>query len=214
MASRPVFVPLNKPPFVDVFNSEFNWNGGFAVSQKQKNIVALHSSFNKRFPDKKVLEISSKSLQKLGVNLSAFNLKKEIPSLNLKVPVECVFQGGKVFAAGGPFTDLYLASPRDAKRDSRLTANGRLCYFTFDGKEMTLIPKNAFYNWLYINAILENPEYIEELLEYDAFTDIEFNPDKSINCQAKAAAVFVALERLSLLDQCKDFDSFITLFRK
>lgn len=33
------------------------------------------------------------------------------------------------------------------------------------------------------------------------FTDIEFNPKKSLNCQARSAAIFVSLERSGLLQQ-------------
>lgn len=84
MAVRPVFVPVSKAPYVTKFMGEFTWNGGFAVSQKQKNIAALHEAFHKRFPDDKVLEISSKSMQELGIQLSAFHLKKEVPSLGKK----------------------------------------------------------------------------------------------------------------------------------
>jgi hypothetical protein len=192
---------------------EFTWNGGFAVSQKQKNIAALHRAYNQRFPDRKVLEISSKSMQPLGVKLSAFNLHKYVPSLDKPVPVECVFQGGKVFSAGGPYTDLYTATPRDAKRDPRLRASGELRCFFFAGEEMPLTPRTAFYNWLYINALLENPDLAQQLLGFDAFTDIEFNPDKSINCQAQAAALFVALSRQGLLEQCRDFGTFLLLFK-
>lgn len=214
MALRPVFVPVKRPPYVDVLMADFIWNSGFAVSQKQKNITALHESFKKRFPGRNVLEISSKSLQDLGVQLSAFNLKKEVPSLGKKVPVECVFQGGKVFSAGGPYTELYTVSPKDAKRDPRLKGSGILRNFCFEGTHIPLTPRTAFYNWLYVNALLENPQYIEPLMQFDAFTDIEFNPDKSINCQAEAAALFVALEGLALLDNCKSFDSFLALFRQ
>ena len=213
MANRPVFVPSKKAPFVDVFMPEFTWNGGFAVSQKQKNITALHESFHKLFPDRKPLEISSKSMQELGTQLSAFRLCKEVPSLGKCVPVECVFQGGKVFSGGGPYTDLYLAAPRDAKRDPRLKNSGTLRSFRFEGMTMPLSPRTAFYNWLYINALLENPGYAQQLPAYDAFTDIEFNPEKSINCQAEAAALFVALSRLGLLEECRSFDSFMKLIQ-
>lgn len=37
-------------------------------------------------------------------------------------------------------------------------------------------------------------------MKYDGFTDIEFNPEKSINCQARAAALFVSLSRRGLLE--------------
>lgn len=119
-----------------------------------------------------MLEISSKSLQDLGVHLSAFHLKKEVSSLGRSVPVDCVFQGGKVFAAGGPYQDLYTASPRDAKRNPRLKSSGMLRSFRFEGKTMPLLPRTPFYNWLYINALLENPAYAEALMAFDAFTDI------------------------------------------
>lgn len=213
MANRPVFVPAVKRIGVDIFMPEFTWNSGFAASQKQKNITALHQAFNRSFPEKKVLEISSKSLQPLGVKLSAFNLKKLVPELSASVPLECVYQGGKVFAAGGPYRDLYTATARNAKRDERLKNSGVLRSFFFDGKSYPLTPSTAFYNWLYINALQENPELAAALLEYDAFTDIEFNPDRSRNCQAEAAALYVALHRRGLLDQCGDFDSFVSLLK-
>lgn len=182
MATTPVFVPIKEVPYVDVFIQDFSWSGGFALSQKQKNIITLHESFRKCFPNRKVLEISSKSLQNLGIQLSAFNLRKEVPSLGKSVPVECAFQGGKVFTAGEPYTDLYMACPRDAKRNRRLKFSEILQKFFFEGETMPLMPRTIFYNWLYVNALLENPQYAEPLIQFDGFTDIEFNPPKSFNC--------------------------------
>ena len=147
------------------------------------------------------------------MKLSAFNLQKSVPSLGKCISVECIFQGGKVFTGGGPYTDLYVKSSREAKKDSRLKSSGMLKNFYFEGNTIPLLPKTAFYDWLYINALTENEELAQELLEYDSFTDVEFNPDKSLNCQAKAAAVYVALARLGLLEQVKEFDSFLKLFQ-
>jgi len=145
MANRPVFVPMKKAPFADVYPTEFNWNPGCSVSQKQKNVTALHDAFTRRFPHRNPLEISSKSLQPLGIALSAFNLKKFVPSLGHSVPVECVYQGGKVFAAGGPYTDLYTALPKNAKRDGRLQSSGMLRSFFFEGESIPSQPVTAFY---------------------------------------------------------------------
>lgn len=211
MAKRPVFFPISRAPYVDVYQSEFTWNGGFAASQKQKNIDALHKAFLARFPGRNPLEISSKSRNPLGVSLSAFHLQKMVPSLGISVPVECVFQGGKVFSGGGPFTDLYTVSPREAKRDPRLKERGALRAFYYEGETYPTVPRTAFYDWLYIKALLENPELSRLLMEFDAFTDIEFNPDRSLNCQARAAALFVALSRQGLLEQCSDFGTFVKL---
>lgn len=214
MAERPVFVPLKKAPYTDIFPIDFQWNPGLAVSQKQKNITALHAAFNRRFPERKVLEISSKSLQPEGVALSAFNLKKFVPSMGRSVPVECIYQGGKVFAAGGPYTDLYESHPRDAKRDSRLKESGDMKSFCFEGEMLPLRPMTAFYDWLYINALTENPELAAKVLEYDGFTDIEYNSQKSLNCQARAAAMFVALHREGLLDKVANYGEFLMLYKR
>ena len=212
MAQRPVFVPRKSKPYVNVYNPEFVWNSGLSASQKKKNVAALHGSFNATFPEKKVLEISSKSFEELGIRLSAFNLKKYVPELGQSVPVECIFQGSKVFTAGGPFTDLYTGTSRAAKGDGRLTSSGTLTGFRFDGRDFPLRPLTAFYDWLYISALMEHPELVEQLLVYDAFTDIEFNPNRSLNCQARAAALCVALNREGLIGQCATFDDFVRLF--
>lgn len=213
MAMRPVFVPGKRKNEADVFMTEFQWNSGLSVSQKRKNINALHEAHRRRFPQSKVLEISSKSENPLGIALSAFNLKMAIPGLEQTVPVECIFQGSKVFSAGGPYTELYHATARDAKRDPRLKSSGMLKEFNFAGKKFPLVPKTAFYNWLYINALMENPQLGGELMQYDGFTDIEFNPDKSLNCQAEAAALYVTLARKNLLEQCRSFEDFLAVIR-
>jgi len=213
MAMRPVFVPGKRKNEADVYMTEFQWNSGLSVSQKRKNINALHEAHRRRFPESKVLEISSKSENPLGVALSAFNLKMAVPGLEQRVPLECVFQGGKVFSAGGPYTDLYNGTARDAKRDPRLRSSGMIKGFWFDGKSFPLVPRTAFYNWLYVNALMENPQLAGELIQYDGFTDIEFNPDKSMNCQAEAAALYVTLARKNLLEQCSAFEDFLEVIR-
>ena len=211
MAKRPVFVPQEKASFARGIETEFSWNGGFALSQKQKNIHALHGAFQAAHPDARILEIPSKSMQKNGPALSAFALPKYVPALGKSVPLENVFQAGKVFEHGGPYPDLLTLSPRDAKRDERLRTGGKLTGFVFDGKTYPTEPKTAFYDYLYITALLENPALTETVLSYNAFTDIEFNPQKSLNCQAAAAARFVSLHRLGLLKEPFPFEDFLHL---
>lgn len=182
MANRPVFVIDSKPPYYQVVNVEFKWSGGFAKSQSQKNITAIHSSFSAMCPDHKVLEISSKSLQEEGVYLSAFSLDKYVPYLNKKIPVECIYQGSKVFENGGLYTDLYLSTPKQAKTDSRLKNSGKLIGFEFNGEKYPLTEIFTFYDYIYISALNDNRDLAEKLLKYSAFTDIIFVPSKGINC--------------------------------
>lgn len=212
MAQRPVFLSISKPPYFKACDTFFEWHAGMSLSQKQKCIKSLHEAFLKIFKDRKVLEISSKSLQDEGVKASAFNLEKFVPSLNRKVPVECVYQGGKVFSRGGPFVDIYEKSTLEAKQDSRLKESGHVVGFYYEGETFATLPKNAFYDWLYINALMENENLANEILKYNAFTDIVFNPEKSINCQARAAAIFVSLHGLGLLEKCKNYSEFVKLF--
>ncbi|WP_438829865.1 DarT1-associated NADAR antitoxin family protein, partial [Staphylococcus ureilyticus] len=52
-------------------------------------------------------------------------------------------------------------------------------------------------------------EVAKEILEYEAFTDIEFNPKRSFNCQAEACAIYVSLvKRKKLQEALKSIDDF------
>ena len=64
-----------------------------------------------------------------------------------------------------------------------------------------LDPQTAFYDWLYINALRQNKDLAETIMLYDGFSDIEFNPDKSINCQAASAALYKSLIERNLLEE-------------
>ena len=213
MANRPVFLPLkSKTSYVRELSIEFQWFAGMSVSQKQKSIVSLHEATRKRLGDTNILEISSKSKEPLGVQLSAFNLK--VPLDNRLVAVEVAFQAGKVFEKGGPFLDLLDGTSRDAKGDVRLQASGRLIGFTLSGESWPLTPRTAFYDWIYLRALVANPDLAEQLLEYQAFTDIEFNPEKSLNCQARTAALYVSLHQEGILDKAlSDKAAYLNILR-
>ncbi|MCR5012477.1 MAG: hypothetical protein K6A72_09050 [Lachnospiraceae bacterium] len=203
MATRPVFVAtFDRNHFVRE-NVEFEFFSGFSDSQKRKCIDSLHQAYLEHNPGKKILEISSKSALELGVKLSAFNLK--ISTKNGRVfSVESAFQASKVFEQGGPYVDLLDASSRDAKTDERLINSGNIVGFRFFGKDFDTEPKTFFYNWLYIHALHLNDELSESIMDYDVFSDIVFNPKKSINCQAEAAAIFVSLKKQGLLEKAME----------
>jgi hypothetical protein len=200
MATRPVFVPLqSKSEFVREIPVDFTWFAGLSVSQKQKSVTSLHEAVRNRLHVSEILEISSKSTVSIGVGLSAFNLS--LPMDGCRVSVEVAYQSGKKFERGGPFLDLLAGSSRDAKTDPRLKESGQLVGFVLSGEPWPLEPQTAFYDWLYLNALVANPALSEPLLDYEAFTDIEFNPEKSLNCQARSAALYVCLHRKNLLKE-------------
>lgn len=210
MAERPVFVPSTKGSrLVIEVPIEFPWHAGMAPSQKKKNVLELHQAARSRGL-LKLLEVSSKSEVEIGRRLSAFHQKVLVKGRLF--PLESVFQSSKEFDLGGPYLDLLDADPRDAKKDSRLKESGKLRKFSFNGKDFPLSPPTVFYDWLYFSAIFPEREWLRRLEQLDGFTDIEFNPARSVNCQARSCALFVSLEKRGLLDEAmSSFASFLSI---
>lgn len=200
MAQRPLFVPscVGLRLVREVMVS-FPWSAGLATVQKKKNIVAMHEAAA-AYGFAPLLEISTKSERKLGQRMSAFNLSVELAT-GRSIPLECAFQGSKVFEQGGPYTDIYHLDGRSAKNDVRIRNSGKIIGFRLEGVDFPSEPKTAFYDWLYVRALAPHEEYLQRLEEFAGFTDIEFNPQKSINCQARSCALFVSLSRKGLLQQ-------------
>ena len=194
MAIRPVFLPScdSRQLFIER-DIEFTWHPGFSVQQKQKSIESLHSRAKSELNIESILEISTKSPIDEGVRSSAFNLLIPDKNGSSHYSVESAFQSAKVFERGGPFSELRNKSSIEAKKDPRLKSHGKLQKFVFFNKVWSLTPKTAFYDWLYINALYQHAELYQKILTYEAFTDIEFNPQKSLNCQARSAAIFVTI---------------------
>ena len=202
MAKRPVFTPsIEGPMLVSTTLVDFEWFPGMALSQAQKSVESLHVAARGALGVDTILEISSKSKQDLGMRLSAFNLMIKTVKQEREFSVECAYQASKVFERGGPFTDLLDKTSLEAKRDPRLTQFGRMTEFRFFKQSWPLEPRTAFYDWLYMNALHKHKALANEVLTYDAFTDIAFNPERSINCQAYAAALYSSLVRRSMLDK-------------
>ncbi len=211
MANRPVFVVSNDKRYCLRENIEFEFFSGFSDKQKKRSINSLHQAFLKQNEGKKILEISSKSEDELGIRLSAFNLMIRTKK-GTEFSVESAFQASKVFEKGGPYKDLLEVSSREAKKDERLKNSGKIVAFSINGSIFETEPKTYFYNWLYINTLHLYEELTKKLIEYDAFTDIAFNPQKSINCQAEAAAIYVSLYRQGLLQEAlRDKDAFLNV---
>lgn len=212
MAKRPYFCACKDSHFIfSESRAEFQYHPGFAKIQKQKNIEALHQSILNANPRAKILEVSTKSSLRIGQRLSAFNLQWHINQKSY--PVECIFQGCKTFVKGGPYKDIILKTPLEAKHDERLKNSGDLVSFSFRNRTWPLIPVSCFYDFVYLNALSSNRDLIEELIQFDTFTDIEFNPNKSFNCQARSVAIFVSLYWRNRLDYyLSSQENFITLY--
>lgn len=210
MAVRPVFISVVEKPYVKTEMIEFKYYSGFAISQSRKSIDSLHESFVSQNPEYcgLVLEVSSKSINPLGVRLSAFNLLYML-SDGKKRFVENVFQSSKCFANGEQYLQLLDMTPTEAKHFPELRTSGDVVKFRLEGIDFPTEPKTYFYDWLYIHALYQNKELTDAILGYRVFTDIAFNPEKSINCQARSVALFVALhETGKLTDAIESPESF------
>jgi hypothetical protein len=202
MANRPIFIPKTNgtSPGVIIKNIEFKWFPGMSKSQKQKSIVSLHESAN-QLNINPILEISSKSEVELGINLSAFNLMITTKKQKRTFSIESAFQSSKVFEKGGPYTDLLNGTSLQAKKDIRIKESGNLVSFSFFNAEFPIKPRTFFYDWLYINALKQNKKYSDKIISYQGFTDIEFNPKKSLNCQAYSAALYVSMVKMGIVEE-------------
>ena len=184
MAIRPAWSIKDGKVVESVFS--FTWNSGLNIEQKQKNIDALHESI-RNSTGETALEISTKGRDPLGIELSAFNL------LFRGYHLENVFQASKKYSEIGTNPQLLDVSPKEAKAFSKGLSGNKLEAFVLDGTEWPLEPKTAFYDYIYVSAVIEKYGNDLDLSEYIWFTDIEFNPKKSINCQARALALYKLL---------------------
>ena len=193
MAIKMCFLASENQPFVEELVS-FTYVKGLSFSQKQKNAISFHDAIRSKFPNAKILEVSTKSQNQLGVFLSAFNLK-----LN-GFPIESIFQSSKVFCDGTQFENLMYASPKDAKQYITNANLGMLSHFKYNNKIFPLEPRSLFYDYLYVSALNQIPKISKQLKEFDIFTDIEFNEKKQFNCQARSCAIYSYLLRTNKID--------------
>ena len=141
MAIKMCFLASDTIPFQEQLIT-FTYVKGMAFSQKQKNVLSFHSSIRSVYPKARILEVSTKSNNPLGVEMSAFNLKYD------GIPFECVFQSSKVFADGTQFCELLHVTPKEAKQFIANSNAGALSHFCYDGVVYPLEPKSLFYDYL------------------------------------------------------------------
>ena len=218
MALRSVFICKNEYPYFEEIQVEMDWFGGFAKSQKRKCELSLHLNFGSRY-NNKVLEISSSSLNPLGTELSAMNLKKQTERGTTSV--ESAFQSSRIYYDGdekiGPHPEFLFLDGRECKRRVKELSRGIHSYnYEFDNMVFNAPDYHIslFYDYLYLNALLEeeNKTVREGLINggFTAFTDLA---TKALNSQARSCALFVSLYNLGLIDKVRNYNSYLNLFR-
>ena len=179
------FTPLDRPPFV----TEHHDPAGPPANLR-------------------VLEISSRGEEPLGRSLSAMRLRADNTDSDRGLPVESVYQAAKCYRQGGP-DEAPPTNGFDAKRRDRdRRAGGALAGFEHAGTFWPAASGSAFYDRLWIKAAeaagAERPSL--NLHRYDGFSDQFHRPRQSVACQARAAAMFVGLDRAGQLETVFDID--------
>lgn len=220
MAKYSVFMAGMSYPHYEEVAVEQVWFGGFALSQKRKREINLHANFLRRYPERKVLEISGQSLTRLGRQLSAMNLWIATPE-GKPTTVEAAFQSSRVyFHEGrkiGPLVEYLYADGKTAKLAVKEASQREHSYLYEYFSVRMGAPDyhiSLFYDYLYLTALMaeENRAVREQLLAegWDAFTDCA---TKALNSQARSCAIFVGLARAGLLDETSTLERFLALFR-
>lgn len=184
MAVRSVFITKDTYPYFEEVYVTMDWFGGFAKSQKRKCELSLHLNFNKSL-DNKVLEIYSSSLNPLGSQLSAMNLKKR--TSRGVTSVESAFQSSRVYYDGdekiGPHHEFLFLDGKECKKRVKELSRGIHSYeYEFDGMNFNAPDYHIllFYDYLYLNALLEEEnKTVREILLNEGFNCFYRFSDKS-----------------------------------
>lgn len=193
MAIRPIYISTDIPeiPYIER-DISFEWISGMSYKQKCKRRDSLKKSIAKEFDIKKWLEISTKSDKELGIKLSALNLTLTTTS-GIQRPVEEIYQSSKVFE------------------------NGKIVSFKYGKTEFPNTPYSMYYDYIYMLALYEHKELWNDLKNYSIFTDIEFNPNKQLNTQARATAIFKTLltqDKLKILENQEEYKTYYKSTKK
>ena len=94
---------------------------------------------------------------------------------------------------------MYLP-PKEAKQFVANSNKGSLLRFSYCNTIFPLEPRSMFYDYLYIKALNQIKRTSVHLVEFDIFTDIEFNEKKQINCQARSCAIYSYLLKSKTLE--------------
>lgn len=225
---------------------EFEWHSGVSWQVRQRSSDSLKEAILQRYASKglmpeEILEVSTASHNyEVGQALSALNLIYIDPDTEEAFPVENWFQSSKVFVKDGnefgPYRELlpirlakrYVNLRPDKKTIEQLQGDpifdqiqneisgSKMRCFKLSRIEYPLIPRSAFYDYLYVKALSQpqNAVLAEGLMSFRVFTDIMFNPgfgkNRRYNTQARSCAIYVSLQKKGILDDAlESFGQFV-----
>jgi len=192
-----------------------DYHGGFSLVQKHKMIDSLHRRILET-KNYRILEVSRRSKDSLGGELSAFHLSVKMDGQSYFV--ECIYQASKVFHENVQYIECLSLSPLEAKRliQSKVeTEKLSLTHFNLLGTDFPLHPETIFYDYLYIVALSQNPSLGNRVTDFDCFTDIEYNHKRQFASQARSCAIYKYLVENGLVeDAVKDYRNLLPIYHE
>lgn len=197
---------------------EFPWYSGFTLPQKRRGVTSLHDKARDTLGLDKILEVSTRSFDAVGRKLSPFYQRRKVPGYGgpRGVALESLFAGVKVFARGGPYTELLDLPPTKAllNRKNTQKAQGKLRYLQLGEERFGRI---SGYDYLYISTAAPtlSEEEWAELATFQGFSEITLPFANSWTCQAGSAALMAELKHRDLLDEAlQSYEAFVQTVNK
>ena len=181
MAERPVFEVTTKGnAFVKYHSIQFSWNsrnnGDETISD------AFINRARKRFSNE-VLDLSSNSKNELSKRISARHLTIQKNDEEEKV------------------IDIFNKSRLEVEEEKE---GGRFKVqqnaYEYEGEHWPSWPRSAFYDFLCVQALNQQEDVHEELLEYQLFSDLRSVAGMKNIYHAGSVALFVSLKKRNLLE--------------
>ena len=187
MARRMVF--FVKDGKVERKKIKFKGIPGKSEDVLNNNVKRLHSKLTQR-----ALEVSRYSQDPLGIKMDRRALYIQ-PNYAGGIYLESFYQGSKIFENGGPHRHWVFLSPIDVLDDKRLENSGQIVRYWSLFEHEYWYESEHYFDYHYIKACVRSlSKYdLEELLKYEVFTDIEYNPNKEDITPAIAAALLKLL---------------------
>lgn len=176
------------------------------------NAELLHAAFQHLVHDKKVIEFSSKSDHKSVKKLLPGKLTKVVDGK--KMTINKIFKTAeRVSSDDSSANNIIVNVVNKTVVEVAARKEPKTIGYKYDGHIFSSRPRQMFYNYLYINALLEHQDRMAYLAEYDAFSDVQVASSSGNPVPAQAVAIYVSLARLGLLEKVRDPEEFEALFK-
>ena len=187
-----------------IYYPQRHYNTPHDVTQCYVEKLVDDKDYTQLISTNSILEVSTRSTNRLGRGLSAFNIMFD------GKPLECIYQHSKFYVNNATdeiiYDDYDGINPVQAKKNANSLNKkyGKHIGFYYKNKYLTIDPPFYFYDWLYAVAFhslfLTAPTLSDELEMFTGYTDMFQRKEPLANSQARSLAVCLTLNELNKLE--------------